>query len=354
MKIRKICFVCNGNNSRSIMAEYIARNLWKDRVEVCSCGINADNTAEVAQNTKAALKEIGIIIGDRKRQKIAEEFIGEEYYYFALDSTIMEKLITDYGISSDRVRIPDERIMDPKGCSMEVYRECRNIIESAIKEIALEKLVTQELPAPKDYWDSVSETKQFTTSFQAEAFVQYVNTDARILDVGCGYGRTLNELYHMGHRNLTGIDFSKGMIERGKKQFPYLHLLVKENDSIDFPDNHFDAVILLAVLTCIPFDEEQRKLISEIRRVLKPGGILYINDFLLNTDERNISRYEKYAKEYGTYGVFELSEGAVMRHHEEAYIRELTGSFEEKCFEQLTFITMNGHRSNGFFYIGAK
>lgn len=354
MKIRKICFVCNGNNSRSIMAEYIARNLWKDRVEVCSCGINADNTAEVAQNTKAALEEIGIIIGDRKRQKISEQFMGEEYYYFALDSTIMEKLITDYSISPNRVRILDERIMDPRGCSMEVYRECRNVIELSIKEIALEKLVTQELPAPKDYWDSVSETKQFTTSFQAEAFAQYVNQDAKILDVGCGYGRTLNELHHRGYKNLTGIDFSKGMIERGKRQFPYLHLLVKEKDSIDFPDNHFDAVILLAVLTCIPSDEEQRKLISEIKRVLKPGGILYINDFLLNTDERNISRYEKYAKEYGTYGVFELSEGAVLRHHEENYIHELTEAFEEKRFERLTFTTMNGHRSNGFYYIGEK
>ena len=354
MKIRKICFVCNGNNSRSIMAEYIARNLWKDRVEVCSCGINANDTAEVAQNTKSALEEIGIKIGSRKRQRISEEFMGEEYYYLALDHTIMEKLTTDYGISPDRVRILDKKIMDPKGCSMEVYRECRNIIESAIKEIALEKLVMQELPAPKDYWDSVSETKQFTTPFQADAFAQYVNPDARILDVGCGYGRTLNELYHMGYQNLTGIDFSMGMIERGKRQFPYLNLAVKENESIDFPDNQFDAVILFAVLTCIPSDKEQKKLISEIRRVLKPGGILYINDFLLNTDERNISRYEKYAKEYGIYGVFELGEGAVLRHHEEAYIHELTASFEEKRFEQLTFITMNGHRSNGFFYIGAK
>lgn len=354
MKIRKICFVCNGNNSRSIIAEYIARDLWMDSVEVCSCGIHADDTAEVAQNTKDALEEIGINIGSRKRQRISEEFIGEEYYYFALDHTIMEKLMTGYDISPDRIRLLNERIMDPKGCSMEVYRECRNIIEHAIKEIELEKLVTQELPAPKDYWDSVSETKQFTTPFQADAFAQYVNTDARILDVGCGYGRTLNELYHMGHRNLTGIDFSKGMIERGKKQFPYLNLLVKEKDSIDFPDNHFDAVILFAVLTCIPSEAEQKKLIAEIRRVLKPGGILYINDFLLNTDERNISRYEKYAKEYGTYGVFELSEGAVLRHHEENYIHELTEAFEEKRFERLTFTTMNGHRSNGFFYIGEK
>lgn len=354
MEIRKICFVCNGNNSRSIMAEYIARDLWKDEVAVCSCGINADYKAEVAQNTKDALEEIGIKIGGRKRQRISEEFMGEEYFYFALDHTIMEKLIADYGVSSDRVRVLDEKIMDPKGCPMEVYRECRNIIVHAIKEIELEKKVSQVPLQPKEYWDSVSETKQFTTPFQADAFAQYVIPDARILDVGCGYGRTLNELYHMGYRNLTGIDFSKGMIERGKRQFPYLNLLVKVKESIDFPDNHFDAVILFAVLTCIPSEAEQKKLIAEIRRVLKPGGILYINDFLLNTDERNVERYEKYAKEYGTYGVFELSEGAVLRHHEEKYIHELTVPFEEKRFERLTFTTMNGHRSNGFFYIGAK
>lgn len=97
--------------------------------------------------------------------------------------------------------------MDPKGCSPEVYRECRDIIEQVIKAIELETLKSQVLPAPKEYWDSVSETKQFTTPFQAEIFSQYVNNDAQVLDVGCGYGRTLNELYHMGFRKLTA-DFA--------------------------------------------------------------------------------------------------------------------------------------------------
>lgn len=354
MEMRKICFVCNGNNSRSILAEYIARNLWKDRMEVCSCGIQANETAEVGQNTQMVLKEIGIEIAGRKRQKMGEAFMGEGYFYFALDNRVKETLISDYGINEDRVKILDSRIMDPKGCSPEVYRECRDVIEQVIKAIELETFKSQVLPAPKEYWDSVSETKQFTTPFQAEIFSQYVNNDAQVLDVGCGYGRTLNELYHMGFRKLTGIDFSKGMIERGKRQFPYLDLLVKEEDRIEFPDNHFDAVILFAVLTCIPSDEEQRKLLEEIRRVLKPGGILYINDFLLNQDERNVSRYERFAKKYGTYGVFELSEGAVLRHHAEEYIKKLTADFALKEFQQVAFTTMNGHVSKGFFYIGAK
>ena len=107
----------------------------------------------------------------------------------------------------------------------------------------------------KEYWDSVSGKKQFTTPFHAESFSKYVNPNDKILDVGCGYGRTLNELYHSGYRNLAGLDFSKGMIDRGKEQFPYLDLRVKDTDEIDMPDGSVDAVILFAVLTCIRTNE---------------------------------------------------------------------------------------------------
>lgn len=203
-----------------------------------------------------------------------------------------------------------------------------------------------------EYWNSVSQKKEFTTPFQAEAFSKFVKRDSRILDVGCGYGRTLNELYHNGYQNLIGLDFSSGMIERGKQQFPYLDLRVKENDTIALPDRSVDTVILFAVLTCIQTNDKQEQLLKEIKRVLKPQGILYVNDFLLNTDERNLSRYEKFKEIYGTYGVFELPEGAVCRHHDEAWIKHLLNSFSELEYSHLTFTTMNGHKSNGFYFIG--
>ncbi len=205
----------------------------------------------------------------------------------------------------------------------------------------------------KEYWNSVADKKEFTTPFQAEEFSKYVKRDSRILDVGCGYGRTLDELYHNGYHNLIGIDFSSGMIERGKQQFPYLDLRVKEDTKIALPDKSVDAVILFAVLTCIRTNEEQEQLLSEIQRVLKPQGILYVNDFLLNTDERNLSRYEKSQKTYGMYGVFELPEGAVCRHHDEVWVKQLLKGFSEREYEHLTFTTMNGNKSKGFYFIGA-
>lgn len=207
---------------------------------------------------------------------------------------------------------------------------------------------------PKEYWNEASQKKEFTTPFQAEEFAGYIEKGKVILDVGCGYGRTLDELYQSGYTNLIGIDFSEGMIKRGRLQFPYLDLRVKEAEQIDLPDESVDAVILLAVLTCIKTNEEQQAFINEIRRVLKPKGILYINDFLLNEDERNVKRYQEFQEKYGLYGVFELPEGAVCRHHDEAWIRELLSGFSELKYERLVFTTMNGNKSNGFYFIGRK
>lgn len=204
----------------------------------------------------------------------------------------------------------------------------------------------------KEYWNCAAEKKEFTTPFQAAAFSKYVTKEYKILDVGCGYGRTLQELYQNGYRRLTGMDFSEGMIMRGKRQFPYLDLQVMKDARIECPDASVDAVILFAVLTCIWTDEEQKRLLKEIRRVLKPHGILYVNDFLLNTDARNLSRYETFQDIYGTYGVFELPEGAVCRHHEEGWILQLLKDFFRLEYQHLTFTTMNGHSSKGFYFIG--
>lgn len=206
----------------------------------------------------------------------------------------------------------------------------------------------------RNYWNKAAETKEFTTPFQAKEFEKYVDKTSKVLDVGCGYGRTLDELHQNGYQNLLGIDFSEGMIRRGKSMFPYLDLRVKENEQITLPDQSVDAVILFAVLTCIRDDSGQKTLIQEIRRVLRPGGVLYVNDFLLNTDERNLGRYQESEAKYGIYGVFELPEGAILRHHSEEWIQKLLQDFHTLKYEHLTFTTMNGHQSNGFYFIGTK
>lgn len=206
----------------------------------------------------------------------------------------------------------------------------------------------------KDYWDDVAFDKEFTTPFQMNVFSQYVPKEAVIADVGCGYGRTLQELHEFGYHSLHGVDFSLNMTKRAEKLFPHLDIKHLDQKKLPFPDRSVDAVILLAVLTCIINNPDQENLISEISRVLKPSGFLYINDFLLNEDERNVSRYQLFEKKYGQYGIFELPEGARLRHFDESRIREIVCGFEPVVFEKMIYRTMNGNTSNGFYFLGKK
>lgn len=210
------------------------------------------------------------------------------------------------------------------------------------------------LAEQETYWDSVSEEKEFTLPLQMGEFEKVVSPEMAILDVGCGYGRTLSELHDAGFENLCGVDYAQGMIDRGRRLHPYLDLRKNDGSRLPFEDGAFEAVILIAVLTCIAQSVAQRRLISEIERVLKDGGILYINDYLLNTDQRNIERYDRAEEKYGVYGIFELPEGAVVRHHTPEHISDITSGFDRLAFETVVYTTMNGHRSNGFYYVGRK
>lgn len=205
----------------------------------------------------------------------------------------------------------------------------------------------------REYWDGVADRKTFTIPFQTEEFQRFVTKGSMILDVGCGYGRTLNDLYQLGYHNLVGIDFSKAMIARGRMQYPYLRFRSIEGTGIDFPDESIDAVILIAVLTCNIKEEDQRNLIREIHRVLKPNGTVYVADFLIHTDEHNLARYREGKKKYGVYGVFDV-EGVSMRHHKREYLENLLSDFEKLASGQYLCTTMNGNRANGYFQIARK
>jgi len=84
---------------------------------------------------------------------------------------------------------------------------------------------------------------------------------------------------------------------------------------------------------------------------LKPDGIIYINDFLLNSDERNIKRYNKYKQKHKNYGEFELPEGAIVCHSNKAWVKKSLQIFKELEFKEIDYITMNGNKSNGYYYI---
>ena len=205
------------------------------------------------------------------------------------------------------------------------------------------------------YWDRVAAEKRFSHPLRADWLRQYLkNPLARILDYGCGYGRTLAELSQAGYRRVVGTDFSGAMLARARREFPHSNLIQNDGSVLPIRSGSIEAVLLFAVLTCIPVDREQRIVLAEVGRVLRPGGLLYISDLLVNDDLRNRERYDRYAEKYNCYGVFKLPEGVVVRHHRREWIEELTRRFHHLEYEPFMVTTMNGNQSSAFQYLARK
>lgn len=195
------------------------------------------------------------------------------------------------------------------------------------------------------YWDRVAAEKTFTHPLDAAWLRAFVRPDARVLDFGCGYGRTLNELGRMGYRDAVGVDFAPAMVARGRADWPHLDLRLTE------PDGAFDAVFLMAVLTCIPDDAEQDALLGRLRRRLRPGGMLYASDMPLQTDARNVRRYAEAQYRFGTYGVFETDDGAIVRHHADERFATVFAGFERVAVRDVALKTMNGNPATARQYL---
>jgi SAM-dependent methyltransferase len=213
----------------------------------------------------------------------------------------------------------------------------------------------QDTSSQISYWDRVANEKRFSHPLRQDWLGKYLeNPEARLLDYGCGYGRTLADLSAAGFENLFGVDFSEAMLARAMFEKPGPRLVRNDGRHLPFQSESFDAVLLFAVLTCMPDDNKQRLLLAETERVLRPGGLIYLSDLLVNDDARNRERYERGAEVFNCYGVFKLPEGVVVRHHTREWIEEITNPFERLEYELFDVTTMNGNLSAAFQYLGRK
>jgi SAM-dependent methyltransferase len=206
----------------------------------------------------------------------------------------------------------------------------------------------------KEYWNSAAASAVFTHPLDVALLRRHVGASGRILDFGCGYGRLLCELKQQGFRNLAGLDSSEAMVRRARRLVPGVPISVCGAPPTPHRDAAFDAILLFAVLTCIPRDDDQRALMAEMLRLLAPGGVIYASDFLLHADRRNRERYRAQQDRFGRYGVFEVEGGAVLRHHDPTWIRELFDSFESVLFEAFPATTMRGNPATGFRFVGRR
>lgn len=130
--------------------------------------------------------------------------------------------------------------------------------------------------APNSYTWAHLERPAFT-----KYLVNCITPDTRVLDAGCGPGRTIEHLLSLGvdPRNLAGVDMDGILIGRAKERFPQVQFIQADLSSLPFPvpENSMDIVTCNMVLLVQDDDTCQRTL-RNFHRALRPNGmLLHIN-----------------------------------------------------------------------------
>ena len=122
--------------------------------------------------------------------------------------------------------------------------------------------------------------------------------DKRILEVGCGQGRVLQDLVELGARPgfLAGVDLRTEAIDAARSRWPEVDLRVADGQRLPFVAESFDVVAVFTVFSSILEGKISKMVAREISRVLKPGGGVVHYDFQYrnpwNPEVRGINRVE--------------------------------------------------------------
>jgi SAM-dependent methyltransferase len=97
------------------------------------------------------------------------------------------------------------------------------------------------------------------------------------LDFGCGCGRFLAGWVMRGSPiRLRGCDYNPALVEWCSEHIPGVDVKVNRlGEEIPFETESFDFVYLLSVFTHLTV-AEQKRLVGEFRRILRPGGYVYV------------------------------------------------------------------------------
>ena len=161
-------------------------------------------------------------------------------------------------------------------------------------------------PSPAQTWDELfsdfylrayaEDERQSDAEAQAFAAAKLAGCPdgGDLLDVACGFGRHAVPLARAGFR-VVGVDRSEALLEEARRRADgerRLELVRADYRKLPLADESFDAAVNLFTSLGYLGDEEDVRVLAEIRRVLRPAGRLVIEtthrDLIVREDREQI------------------------------------------------------------------
>lgn len=150
-------------------------------------------------------------------------------------------------------------------------------------------------------FDEVIEWFDETGMFEANLLAPYLSEDFTILDFGGGIGRVAKYTSELVEEVVV-CDISARMLEIGEDEWCQgihnIEWILNNQGCIPLPDNTFDVVYsLLCFFHLFRDSGDEAHWIGEMRRVLKPNGLLYFDTHEprhIDTDMTLVDQFDKY------------------------------------------------------------
>lgn len=206
-------------------------------------------------------------------------------------------------------------------------------------------------------WENTYKTKgivqdKILQTVKQSVQVMLKNRCKKVLDLGCGTGR--HTLYlAQNNFDVYGIDKSQTAIDiTGQRALELnLNVTLKQSDlkKINFENDFFDAVLCVWT-TGHGLKKDVKKSVSEMYRVLKPNGLLFV-DFMSTKD---LNYGKGIALEEATF-LHDFLDHSDVPHHYSSYteLQEFFKIFKEKKISPITYDDPKYHTTINAFWVEA-
>lgn len=145
----------------------------------------------------------------------------------------------------------------------------------------LAQLHTQTYDVLANEYENRVEALRPVTRYALSMLTSELSPGARILDIGCAVGYTLEILREQGMRP-EGIDISHAMVELARKRNPEIEVRKEDFFASTYEDNSYDGVLMYAFIHLFPKAIAMEG-IAKVSRILKQKGYAFLSTTLSET-----------------------------------------------------------------------